>query len=578
MKSDTHLPPPTRATMSRREFLRRSVGIGVSASVTGAVLAACGGQSGSATGPTTPAEPSPTLPAIPTAAQATTPVPAADSGATTTGGTIVFMGHQEVAGLSPDDSGPTVQWVMVTSIHNALLELDENYVIEPVLADSYEVSPDGLTYTFNLRQGVQFHDGVEFTAKDVKYTFEFYGNPENAASIANNFRGIDTIETPDDYTVVIKLQEPNAALLTQAATTFIVPQHYHSKVGQDVYRTAPIGTGAFKLKEWRAAEVTELDAFDDHFRGRPKIDILRQNVVPEPSVRAIALESGEADSSVWPMLVEDNLRFAENPDFTTYRTASVSVNHFPLNNQLPQLSDKRVRQAMMHAIDRQRVIDDVFQGTAVVAHTNISPALEFWHNPNVKQYEYDLDQAAALLDEAGWTMGEDGIREQDGVKLSFTCTVITGDQARRPEAELVQQLLKDAGIDMQIEEAPIASILEGLRKGTLEASLYNWTYGGFNGEPDAAVTLRSDGGNNFSQFQNERVDELLDLGLSEVDPEKRQAIYFEIQEIVAEEVPFLFMMYWDWFNVFSGRVEGLPETVLNGSALYRKAHEWSVEG
>jgi peptide/nickel transport system substrate-binding protein len=577
MKPDTNPPQPSRAALSRREFLRRSVGFGVSASITGAVLAACGGQATPPTGPTTPAEPSPTLSSIPTAAPATTLASIAEPGAATTGGTIVLMGHQEVAGLSPDDAGPTVQWVIVTNLHNALLELDENYVFEPVLAESYEVATDGLTYTFNLRQGVQFHDGAAFTAQDVKYTFEFYGNPDNAASIANNFRGIDSIETPDDYTVVITLQEPNAAFLTQAATTFIVPQRYHSEVGQDVYRTAPIGTGAFKLKEWRAAEVTELEAFDDHFRGRPKIDILRQNVVPEPSVRAIALESGDADSAVWPLLVEDNLRFAENPDFTTYRTASVSVNHFPLNNQLPQLSDKRVRQAMMYAIDRQRVIDDVFQGTAVVAHSNISPALEFWYNPNVRQYEYDLDQAAALLDEAGWTMGADGIREKDGAKLSFTCTVITGDQARRPEAELVQQLLKDAGIDMQIKEAPIASILEGLRNGTLEASLYNWTYGGTNGEPDASVTLRSDGGNNFSQFQNERVDELIDSGLREVDPEKRQAIYFEIQEIVAEEVPFLFMMYWDWFNVFSGRVKGLPETVLNGSTLYRKAHEWSVE-
>lgn len=574
-------PSVERPRISRRTFLKRTAAGAATASIGGAVLAACGGAP--AAGPTAaPAGPTATLAPIPTAAPATQPTeaPAEEPAAepATGSGTVVLMGHQEIAGLSPDDAGPTVQWVMIANIHNGLLELDENYVLQPMLAESYEVSPDGLTYTFNLRRGVLFHDGTEFTAKDVKYTFDFYRDPENAATIANNFRGIDTIETPDDYTVVINMSEPNSAFLTIGATTFIVQSDYHAEVGQDVYRTAPIGTGPFKVREWRAAEFTELEAFEDYWEGRPTIDVLREDVVPEASVRAIALETGEGDSAVWPLLVEDSLRFADDPNYTTFRTAAVAVNHFPLNNTLPQLSDKRVRQAMMYAIDRQRTIDDVFNGAAVIAHTNISPALEFWYNPNVKQYEYDPAQAAALLDEAGWVLGDDGIREKDGEKLSFTCTVITGDQARLPEAELVQQFLREVGIDMQIAEQPISAILEGLRNATIDASLFNWTYGGTSGEPDGSVTLRSDGGNNFSQFRNERVDELLDQGLSETDPDARQAIYWEIQDIVAEEVPFIFMMYWDWFNVFTGRVQGLPETALNGDRIYRTARNWTVEG
>ncbi|MEM6528940.1 MAG: ABC transporter substrate-binding protein, partial [Chloroflexota bacterium] len=227
------------------------------------------------------------------------------------GGTVVLMGHQEVAGLSPDDSGPTVQLVVITNIHNALVEVDENYELEPVLAESFEVTEDGLQYTFNLREGVLFHDGEEFTSEDVKYTFEYYGDPENGAVTGSDYANVESIDTPDDYTVVINLSEPNAAFLTITATNFIVPAHYHSEVGEEVYRTAPIGTGAFQLTEWRPAEFTELAAFDDHFRGRPNIDVLRLDVVPEPSVRAIALETGDADSSVWPVLVENNLRFAD---------------------------------------------------------------------------------------------------------------------------------------------------------------------------------------------------------------------------------------------------------------------------
>jgi peptide/nickel transport system substrate-binding protein len=299
--------------------------------------------------------------------------------------------------------------------------------------------------------------------------------------------------------------------------------------------------------------------------------------VPEASVRAIGLETGEADSSVWPLLTEDSLRLAEDTaQFTTFNTSSLAINHFPLNNTHPILSDKRVRQAMMHAIDRQALIDDVFRGAASLALANLSPALADYHNADVKQYPFDPAQAAALLDEAGWTLNGD-VREKDGERLSFVCTTITGDQARRPEAEIVQQMLADVGIDMQLEEAPVATILEQLRAGDMDASLFNWTYGGDDGDPDASTTLRSDATNNFSHFENARVDELLDLGLRETDLAKRPAYYKEIQEIVAEEVPFLFIMYWDWYNLFRNRVKGLPESALNGDPIYAKAYQFWVE-
>jgi peptide/nickel transport system substrate-binding protein len=493
--------------------------------------------------------------------------PAADDGGVT-GGTMVWVGHQEVSGLSPSDAGPTVHLAMISNIHNALIQLDYNNEFIPVLAESYEVAPDGLTYTFKLRQGVPFHDGKEFTAADVKYTFEFYSDAETGSTLANFFLGMGEIETPDDYTVIVHMESVNAAFLVNAATTWIVQSEYHAEVGEDIYRTAPIGTGSFKLVEWVPAEYTLLEAFEDHFRGRPRVDFIRQNIVPEPSVRAIALETGEADSATWPLLVEDSLRLRDE-GYTVFATPADSVKHFPLNNSLPQLSDKRVRQAMLMALDRQRIIDELWNGAAEVAHSNLSPAATVYYKADVKQYAYDPDGARALLDEAGWTVGSDGIREKDGMKLSFTCTTITGDQARRPIAELAQQFLAEVGVDMQLQEAPVASILEALRKGEMDASLFNWTYGS-SLDPDAAVTLRSDGANNFSQFKNARVDELLDLGLQTVDPAERRQYYDEIQEIVAEEVPFLFLQWDQWLNVFHPRVIGLPDpaTTPRGSQLY----------
>jgi peptide/nickel transport system substrate-binding protein len=509
--------------------------------------------------------------------------PAEDDGAVaggpTRGGTLRLMGHQEVAGLSPNDAGPSVQTTVVWAIHNQLLLGDENLVTQPLLAESYEVAEDGLTYTFHLHQGVKFHDGAGFTSKDVKYTYDYYRNPDNAATIAYAFTGIGSVEAPDDYTVVVKMDTVNADSLVSWAEIAIVQSAYHAEVGEDVYRTQPIGTGAFKLVEWAPAEVVELEAFDDHFRGRPNIDRIRQEVVPDASVRTIALETGDSDSNLWPLLVEDSQRLAEDSNFTVIKTTTGGVKHFPLNNKLPQLADKRVRQAMLMALDRQRIIDELWNGAATVAHSTYGPKFAYYSindDPSIKHYDFDPEAAKALLDEAGWVAGAGGIREKDGVKLSFTCTTIAGDTARRPIAELAQQFLRDVGVDMQLAEAPISSILEGLRSGSVESSLFNWTYGSV--APDCSSTLRSDGSENWNSFENARVDELIDQGLRVVDPEQRRPLYQEIQQIVIEEVPMLYLQWDDWYNVFSARVKGLPETAGDGFNLYFNGlHKWWLD-
>ena len=494
------------------------------------------------------------------------------------GGTIRVTGHQEVASLSPDDVGPSVHLVMVYQMHNALLEANEYNVIEKVLAEHYEVSRDGLQYTFRLRKGVKFHDGSEFTADDVKYTYEWYMNPANAANNAINFKSVDKVETPDKYTAVVKMKEPFAPFLVNTATTFIYSAKYHGRIGEKAYKSQPMGTGPFKLREWRPAEFTLVDAFDQHFRGRPNIDQFRQDVVPEASVRTIALRTGTSDSSTWPLLAEDNLAFEANPNFTVFRTSSKGVNHFPINNRLPQLSDKRVRQAMMHAIDRQRLIDDVFRGTAIIADSNYPPSMRTWYDRGLKKYPYDPARARSLLEEAGWRMGPGNVRVREGQRFSFTCAVITGDRARRPEAEIAQQDLAQVGIEMRIIERPVATILAQLPRGELDASLFNWTYNSGALEPDPGTTLKSGGVRNFAGYNNPRMDDLLNQGLREVDVKKRQKIYNEVQRIFVEDVPVLYIMYWDWFNVFSKRIKGLPVKPELAFEMYRNAYKWWIEG
>ncbi len=531
-------------TLDRRQFLQLT-GVGLSL----ATLAACVPTESTTGGISS--DTSTTASTAPTAA----------------GGTLIWLSHQEIAGLGPNDLGATMQAIVIGAIHNSLVAYDINYAMYPDLAESVEVEPDGLKYTFKLRQGVKFHDGTELTSADVKYTIDYYGDPANAATIQSSYTGIDSVETPDDYTVIVNMATVNAASLVNWASNPIVNAKYHQEVSDATYSTAPVGTGPFKVKEWKAAEYTELEAFDDYFKGRPLIDTIRMEVVPEAAVRKAALDTGDADSSAWPLLVEDSLALEADPNFKVFRTPGESIKHFPINNTLPYFADKLCRQALMHALDRQRIIDDLWNGAAEVAQSNIPPNSQYY-KADLKQYEFDPEKAKALFDEAGWTEGADGIREKDGVKFAFTCTTITGDQARKAIAELAQQLFKDVGVEVQLAEAPVAEILQALRTGTMDMSIFNWTYSVGVLEPDPTNTLASSGGNNFPQFKNAEMDELCAQGLQQVEVADRKPIYDRIQEIFVEEVPVLYLQYDTWMLPFSTRVEGLPETTSNTYPLY----------
>jgi peptide/nickel transport system substrate-binding protein len=525
-----------QSTSSRREFLGRAAALGL----------------------------------IPVLAGATgvSPAFAAQEGTPVQGGTFVTLGHQEVASLSPEGSGPTVQWVAIAQIHNALYELDHNYELVPVLAESYEASEDGLTYTFKLRSDVTFHNGDTFSSEDVKYTYEWIMDEANASTRSADFTLVDTVEAPDDTTIVVTLTEPDVTFMVNVAQTYIYPSAYHAEVGEEEYSGKPVGTGPFKLKEWNAQQRTLLERFDEHFRGPANFDEFQLDVVPEAGGRLAALESGQADNSIWALNAEDNQTLIDSGDFTVFETMNVATNHFPVNNTHPALGDKAVRQAMLYAIDRQALADDIFQGQAVVATANLSPAIEKYYNADVPTYEFDPEMAKQVLDEAGWVEGDDGIREKDGQKLAFTCVAISGDSQRRPEAEVAQQAYRDVGMDMQIQEATVDTILEAMTAGEMDMSLFNWTYGGNNGDPDARDTLATGGANNFSNFSNERVDELLNQGVTEQDEAKRIEMYKEIQAIIAEEVPFIYLLVFTGFSYYANTIKGLPESVLNSDQIY----------
>ncbi|MBA2777230.1 MAG: ABC transporter substrate-binding protein [Chloroflexia bacterium] len=487
------------------------------------------------------------------------------------GGTFITIGHHDVSTLSPDNDGETVIWAVVRQIHDSLYIVNDQYELEPVLAESYEPSADGRTYTFRLRQGVTFHNGDPFTSADVKYTYDWIKNPDNGSTRAGLLDLLESVETPDEYTVIFNLTDADVTFMVQASVIMIYPATYHAEVGEEAYSGAPIGTGAFTVGEWIPAQRTVLEANGDYFRGRPNFDRFQIDIVPEANGRWAALDTGAADNSIWSLNAEDNTLLDESGNFTVFLTLNNAVNHFVLNNERPALADVNVRKALLHATDRQALIDDVFLGQAVPATSNLSPNVEKYYNPEVTLYEHDPEAAIALLEEAGWVAGDDGIREKDGERLAFTLAVIQGDTARRPEAEVAQQWYLDIGVEMEIQE--VTDAVAGMIEGTYDAALFNWVYGGGDGEPDARDTLGSDGANNFSHFSDEEVDELLDQGVLEQDENARIEIYGRIQEIVAENVPFLYFLHLQGYSFWSNSIKGLPESVLSSDNLYQNLYK-----
>ena len=494
-----------------------------------------------------------------------------------TGGTIVLLGQDSIESLSPEDTGETVQWVPISNMFEGLYTVNEMYELEPVLADSYEPSEDGLTYTFKLKSDVTFHNGDAFTSADVLYTYNWIMDEANASTRLANFELVESVEAPDDTTVVVTLKEADVTFMVNVANVYIYPEAYHTETGENDFKVKPVGTGPYEFGELNPQQRVVLNAYEGYYRGRANIDTLQVDVVPEAAGRMSALETGQADNSIWGLNAEDNTTLKESGDFTVFETKQVATNHFPLNNEHPFLKEKEVRQALLWALDRQAFADEIFLGQATVATSNLSPAIEAYYNPDVTQYSYDPEKAKELLEGAGWVEGSDGIREKDGVRAAFTLMVFQGDTQRRPEAEVAQQWWQEIGVECTLEEGVVSEILGGLREGEYDAGLFNWVYGGSNGDPDARDTLGTGGANNFFQFSNEEVDQLLSDGIRELDQDTRVGMYKRIQEIIAEEVPFLFLLNLNNITFYANRVKGLPTEVLQADNLYPKIYQFWID-
>lgn len=441
-------------------------------------------------------------------------------------------------------------------IFDALVHRDEHFNLQPWLAERWEI-PDPLTYIFYLRHDVRFHDGRRLTSADVKWTFDSLINGNIRSAKSTTYRSIDHIETPDDYTVIFKLKEPFATLLWNLSDGAIGIVPYGST---DSLNQHPIGTGPYRFVSMAADTDVRVARNDDYWGAKPKIPKIQFLVVPDPTTRALELRKGSADAAINALTADTVVTLQKNPNLVVQEAPGTIYAYIGLNLRDPILKDVRVRQALAYAIDREPLIHYLWRDMARPA-SSILPPQSWAYNGNVQQYPHDPAKARQLLDAAGYKPGGGGVRFHLTMKTST-------EESTRLLAAVLQQQLRDVGIALDIRSFEFATFYADVIKGSYQMYSLRWIGG--NEDPDIFENVFDSASfppkrANRSYYSNPRVDQLILEGRSTVDQEKRKKAYFEIQEIVARDLPYINLWYFDNVLVHSKRLRNVQ---LSSSGNY----------
>ena len=501
--------------------------------------------------------------------QPATPAPPA-AGPT---GTLVYGTTAEPSRLNPI-VGPEVHTKAAIELaFDPLVAVDDQMALIPALASRWEISADGRQYTFYLRQGVRWHDGQEFTADDVKFTLDTIRDPNVKGTIAKtDYTGIQEITTPDKYTVRITLQAPDASFLSKLSVG-IAPKHL--LVGQDLLNTdfnrKPVGTGPYRVEEWASGQYIRFKANPDYWGTKPGIDTIVWKFLKDSNILTVQLLSGEVDAAAVPsndisrVRQDRNLSFFETLGFNTY---------VGFNNERPLFRDLRVRQALNYGLDKQAVINSILEGQAVPATSEILPNT-YYYNPNVKPWPRDLNRARALLAEAGWQPGPDGILQKDGQKFSFKLLTNSGDKVREEIVLFIRQQWRELGVDVE----PVFLELNTFINDYVLKSNFDAIFIGssVNVDPDFLYrrfhTSSIAAGHNFLRYSNPTLDRLLEQGRLEANPEKRREIYFRAQEIIYQDSPSIPIFHPKVVYAFRPQISGVKPSPIS---LWWNVEEWRL--
>lgn len=485
------------------------------------------------------------------------------------GGDLIISLGSDPEHLNPALSTGYPIAAATADVYSALVWRDEEGEYRPDLAKSWEVSDDYLTYTFHLRDNVYWHDGEHFTSGDVKFSMEelladFHGRFDTA------FQHVESITTPDDYTVIITLKSPYAPLLS-LLTVFdapILPQHLFADGNpfENPHTNNPIGTGPFQFKEWSRGDRIVLERFDNYFEDPAYLDRVIFRIIPDEPARTIAMETGEVDYTLGFYLpVADLDRLRNMPTLEYWQGIRIPALFFVfINTDHPELGDVRVRQAIMHAIDRELLVDLAYDGLGHIGIGPLGAAFPMVYSENAdvgKLYPYDPAKAKSLLAEAGVS------------NLELNIIFDSGRPAFKDSIEIMRSNLADVGITLTLEPMERSVMVERVyEERSYALSMQSFTSGGDPAIGYHRIYASAKLGDMFvnaTGYSNETVDRLFSVAAEVPTTEARAELYQEAVEILAADVPVLILFEEEAVEVNNKDLRGLRQSLDVRDQMHR---------
>jgi peptide/nickel transport system substrate-binding protein len=478
-------------------------------------------------------------------------------------GTVNFLIESMPANLDPRIGTDAQSQHLDGLIFDSLLAHDAQMNIVADLAERWEAR-DALTYVFHLRQGVKFHDGRPLSSADVKFTFDSILDGTVKTPKRGAFRMVTAVETPDDSTVVFHLREPYASFLWNLTKpgVGIVPRRSGPEIAQK-----PIGTGPFQFVNAITDQEIVLERNSSYFGDageaagvRGNVERVRFRIVPDALVRALELRKGSADVAINSLSPDMVVTLAKERGIVADEQPGTTIAYVGFNLEDPILSHREVRQALAYATDRATLIKYLMRGQARAAGSLLPP--NHWaYDPDVRQYEFDPARAEQLLDAAGFKRGAGGVR----FRLEFKTST---EEYSRLLSEAIADEWQRVGVAVELRPLEFATFYADLQRGSFQVSAQRWVGG--NNDPDIFESVFSSkkippNGSNRGHYRNPQLDALIDQARLEMDREKRKALLWEIQGIVAEDEPYINLWYPD--NVCVHR-ERLTDIVIPPAGDY----------
>ena len=410
------------------------------------------------------------------------------------------------------------------------------------------LSADGLTWSVKLRPGVKWHDGTPFTSADVAFSLTSVMQPDFPAYSRTGHEFVGNIQTPAPDRITWTMKKPFAPYISILSWFYIVPKHKleNEPVTGGHYTENPVGTGPFKWQQRVPGDHITLTANEDYFGDGPLLGTAVYKYIPDLTVLYTQFRTGDIDYISLQGISADHYAEAQKlSDRKVYTAPEAVIENFYFNLGLPQFQEKAVRQAIYYAYDKDSIIQQIYYGLPGPSESYL-PKQSWAFNPNLPKHEYSIDKAKAMLDQAGWKPGTDGIRAKNGMRLAFTNSTTAGNHLREQVQQFLQQDFQQVGIEMTIKNLP-AAVMWGdyWIKSQFETAIVgnNFMVGP---DPDASdyfssasIAVKTGAGQNTMQYSNPEVDKLLQDGANELDQAKRIPIYQRLQEVLREDLAFL---------------------------------------